>query len=177
MPESQQPIEGQKIMLDMILSEPNQRVVDIGAGDGRWGCLLKGKVLKLVAVEVWGKYVERHGLRQIYDEVIVKDARNFEAWDDFDVVVLGDVLEHMPHADALKLIETLKRKKLRAFLTVPITPCPQDGTVYGNPYETHLDQWTHGELEAQGWKLLHQGPNPNGLVTIGTYVLNRGGIE
>lgn len=177
MPKSQQPIEGQKIMLDGILSNPNHCVIDVGAGDGRWGRLLKGKVQRLIAIEAWGKYVERYHLRDIYDEVFVEDAKNFQAWDDFDVVILGDVLEHLHRSDALKLIETLKKTKVKVFLTVPITLCPQDGMVYDNPYETHQDQWTHGELEAVGWKQLHQGLNPKGLVSIGTYVLNSGGTE
>lgn len=177
MPESQQPMEGQKIMLEGILSNSNHRVVDVGAGDGRWGRLLKGKVRKLVAIEAWGKYVERYRLHDIYDEVFVEDVRNFKSWDDFDVVILGDVLEHMFRVDAIKLTQIFKQKELRAFLTVPITLCIQDGTVYGNPYETHLDQWTHKELETVGWKQLHQGLNPKGLVTIGTYVLNSGGTE
>ena len=171
MPESEQPIEGQKIMLEEILLKPNQRVVDIGAGDGKWGCLLKGKVQKLVGVEAWGKYVERYCLRDIYDEVIVGDVKNFKDWDDFDVVILGDVLEHLHRTDALKLIETLKKKKVKVFLTVPISICIQDGTVYGNPFETHLDQWTHEELEKLGWAKLHQGLNPNGRVMIGTYIM------
>jgi len=177
MPESQQPMEGQKIMLEEILSNPNHRVVDVGAGDGRWGRLLKGKVRRLVAIEAWGKCVERYRLRDIYDEVCIEDARNFKNWDDFDVVILGDVLEHMFRIDAIKLTQIFKQKKLRVFLTVPITLCIQNGTVYGNPYETHLDQWSHDELVALGWVRLHQGLNPNAKVTIGTYVLNGGGAE
>lgn len=171
MPESQQPMEGQKIMLEGILSNPNHRVVDVGAGDGRWGHLLKGKMQRLVAIEVWGNYVEHYHLRDIYDEVFIEDAKNFQAWGDFDVVILGDVLEHLHRVDALKLIATLKKTKVKVFLTVPITHCPQDGMVYDNPYETHLDQWTHEELERLGWEMIHQGLNPNGKVMIGTYIM------
>ena len=173
MPESQQPIEGQKIMINRIVNNAGllYSVIDVGAGDGKWGRLLKGLVRRIVAIEIWPKCVEKYKLNELYDEVMIRDARQFEEWDKFDVVILGDVLEHVPRADALELIEKLKRSGSRVYLTTPITPCPQNGTVYKNPHETHLDQWTHEELEALGWVRLHEGLNPNGKVMIGTYML------
>lgn len=184
MPESQQPLEGQNIMLHDIFAEPcHIFILDVGAGDGRWGKLLRKNkpeyvmIERLDAIEIWQPYIDRYRLEDLYDKVVCVDAVEFQGWDEYNVIILGDVLEHLHRADALKLIEMLKEKKVKIFLTVPITPCVQDGRVYGNPYETHRDQWTHEELEAQGWKQLHQGLNPNGKVTIGTYVLNREEIE
>jgi len=171
MPESQQPIEGRDLMIERILAGPCSHVLDVGAGSGKWGCLLKGKVRHLTALEVWVPVVEKYRLGDPYDEVVISDVRHFNQWDEYDVAILGDVLEHMNWASALTVIERIKAAGIRAFLTVPISLCEQDGTVYGNPYETHLDQWTHEELEATGWKLLHRGTNEAGTVEIGTYEL------
>lgn len=172
MPKSQQPSEGEKIMFEDIFSGPCNSILDVGAGDGKWGRLLKGIAKNLVALEIWKPCVEKLKSLDLYDAIVVGDVRFFNRWEDFDVIILGDVLEHIYRAESLSLIKTLKKEKARVYLTVPISPCPQDGTVYKNPYETHLDQWSHEELEALGWKLLHRGLNPNGRVMIGTYVLD-----
>ena len=175
MPQSQQPVEGQRAMVSAILEHPAQHIVDVGAGDGKWGKLLHNIVKRIIAIEVWEPYIEKHNLRNHYDDVICADIRGFDGWYGNDVAIFGDVLEHMGRRDALAVIEGVKTARLDAYLTVPITPCPQNGTVYENPFETHVDQWTHGELIALGWKLLHKGPNPNRKVLIGTYRMNCGG--
>lgn len=171
MPESQQPPEGRELMLAAILAGPHDSVVDIGAGNGKWGRLLKPHVMHLAGVEAWASAAESNGLAHVYDRLIVADARAVTSWGIFDAAILGDVLEHLPRADALGLVDRLKTAGVRIFLTVPITPCPQDGTVYGNPFETHLDQWTDDELVALGWQKIHAGANEAGTVTIGTYVM------
>lgn len=173
MPESQQPIEGQRIMRDRILSNPG-RVIDIGAGDGKWGKLLRGKVSSVTALEAWLDAVTQNHLDQFYDHVIVMRAQDFSTWENYDIAIFGDVLEHIPRGESVPIVNELRDLGLHLYLTVPITKCVQDGKVYGNPFETHRDQWSHEELEDLGWKRLHAGPNPNGLVTIGTYELKHG---
>lgn len=171
MPESQQPIEGQQIMFKLIAAQRQAKVLDVGAGDGRWGKLLRKKVAHIAGLEAWEPCIKKHKLHNIYDEVIHKDIRDFRRWHEFDIIIFGDVLEHLPRKDALDVVDILKTLPATTYLTIPISLCQQDGTVYGNPFETHLDQWTSEELIALGWKELHRGPNPNGLVTIGTYIL------
>ena len=172
MPESQQPQEGIAIMRSKILACRPKRVVDVGAGDGKWGQILHHLVDEIVAIEVWQPYVDKYNLRSIYDAVVCTDVRKWYGWKAGDVIIMGDVLEHMTRRDALALVRGC-RAFGTVFLTIPTTPCPQDGEVYGNPYETHVDQWTHEELIAEGWELLHQGPNPKRLAMIGTYVMRR----
>jgi predicted TPR repeat methyltransferase len=172
MPESQQPAEGQAIMLELILRNPRVSVLDVGAGDGKWGALLRGRVRHVTGLEVWEPYVSKYGLEHVYDRVVVHDARTFDRWLEFDVVIFGDVLEHMPRADAETIVRRLRFPLgPDAFLTIPVTECVQDGAAYGNPYETHIEQWTHEQLATLGWRQLHVGPNPNGRVQIGTYKL------
>lgn len=180
MPESQQPLEGQNIMLASILSGSRQKILDVGAGDGKWGGLIRSwkgpmhaNVEKLWAIEIWPGYVKKYRLKKIYDEVLVGDMLTFTGWSEFDVVILGDVLEHVKRKDGLRLIAELRRSTARVYLTIPISECVQNGAVYKNPHESHLDQWTDEELEEEGWERLHKGLNPNGRVMIGTYVLRR----
>jgi predicted TPR repeat methyltransferase len=173
MPESQQPIEGQNIMVGAILTKADRIVLDVGAGDGKWGGILKGKVKKIVALEVWLPLIEPLLQSGLYDEVIEGNVRGFLDWDRFNTVILGDVLEHFCRKKGMRLVETLKLISADVYLTIPISPCPQDGMVYGNPYETHHEQWKHEELTALGFKLLHRGMNEAGTVEIGTYIMER----
>lgn len=169
MPESQQPIEGRDLMLARIIGK-SQRLLDVGAGDGKWGNLLTGTVPFVIGLDVWKPCCE--AIKDMYDEVIECDIRAFEAWADIDTVILGDVLEHLPRKDGLALIHKLKSLALDVYLTIPITDCVQEGSAWHNPFETHLDQWSDEKLVECGWICMHKGLNPNGKVMIGTYYLD-----
>jgi len=175
MPKSQQPIEGENIILRRLIETGSPSLIlDVGAGDGKWGRLLSGKWRLVCGIEAWKDCIEKNVLDDVYWKVINEDMRNLPVifYKLFDAIILGDVLEHVERNDALLVIDRLKLSGVKTFLTVPISECKQDGSVYGNPFETHLDQWSHNELAELGWKLLHKGTNEAGTVTIGTYVLN-----
>lgn len=172
MPRSQQPIGGEKIILDKILTIPNRRILDVGAGDGKWGGLLFEKVLRVDAIEIWLPYIKKHNLKEKYDTIFPVDLRYFLHYDLYQVIILGDVLEHLTQRDAINFVQELREKiKGVIYLTIPISVCEQDGEKLGNPYETHLYHWTHGEVLSLDFVLLHRGFNDNGLVEIGTYEL------
>jgi cyclopropane fatty-acyl-phospholipid synthase-like methyltransferase len=173
MPKSQQPFEGEKIIIDRILTNPNTDVLDIGAGDGKWGKLLKNRVKSITALEVWEKYIRKYELSLYYNKVVCNDISKVDDsfLEEYDTMIFGDVLEHLRKSKADKIVERLRKTNKKVYLTIPITNCPQDGMVYGNPYETHLYQWDHTQLALAGWELLHKGFNENKTVEIGSYVL------
>lgn len=171
MPRSQQPAGGEKIIYNSIIAMgPNTKVLDVGAGDGKWS-ILTGKVNKCIGLEIWGPYIQRYNLYSKYDGVICIDIREFHDYKDYDVMIFGDILEHIPYTDAVKVVEEIKLSGVTMYLSIPISLCVQIGC-NGNPHEEHLYQWKHEELESFGFRQLHVGTNPNGLVKIGTYVLN-----
>lgn len=168
MPDSQQPEAGQERLIGALLHARAERVVDVGAGPGKWGRILRGLV-PIDAIEIWQPYVERYSLPERYDQVHVIDARLFGQWKAYDAAILGDVLEHMPKLDARLLVSRMLQEGLTLFLSIPTTDCPQAGEPFGNPYEEHVAQWSHEELVADGWRELHRGLVPSGLATVGTY--------
>ena len=119
-----------------------------------------GKVVHCVhrdhwtAVEAWEPYVDEFGLRDLYDEVIVTDARRLN-WPIFqvDLVIAGDVLEHMPRDDAKALLKRIRQGAANLIVSIPVLHLPQ-GAVNGNPYEQHVDHWAatamRAELERDG---------------------------
>jgi hypothetical protein len=155
--------EGQALMMSWIHQQNPQSMLDIGAGSGTYGRLMRTAHPSAyrIGVEVWAPYVHRFALTEVYDWMIVDDVR--ELWGKLpprvDIVILGDVLEHMPVEDAVRvwgLAKILARKAV--YLSIPIVPYPQ-GHVEGNPYEEHVvDDWTDERVldtfEGITWKWL-----------------------
>lgn len=125
------------------------RVLDIGAGSGTYADLIqrtggerpRHRRPHLTAMEIHEPYVARFKLLEKYDEVIVGDART-NPLPQAEVVILGDVLEHMTLPEAVRLWEKARRAATAAvILSLPIVEWPQ-GAVDGNPHEAHLHTWT-----------------------------------
>lgn len=124
-------------------------VVDVGPGAGKYGQLVRDVLPGTVttAVEIWEPYVSTYNLPSIYDSVVLADARDFQDYN-VDLVILGDVLEHMTRADALALWNRIRTTAKAAMISMPIVYFPQ-GHEHGNPYEEHVeDHWTHEEILA-----------------------------
>ncbi len=123
------------------------RVLDIGPGVGTYAKLLAGPaVSRLTGIEIWEPYVHTYRLRQYYDEIIVGDAREVDL-PECDVIILGDVAEHMSADDALALWKRSAEAARRAvYLSIPIIHYPQ-GSIEGNPHEHHVvDDWDHDSV-------------------------------
>jgi hypothetical protein len=137
--------EGRKLMGDWIKMQHPRSVLDIGAGSGTYGKLMRQIVpdAYLIGVEAWWPYTVRFKLNEIYDHVIYSDVRNI-VWPRADVVILGDVLEHMSEEDARDVWSAAMTAARKAvYLSIPIIHYPQ-GHEEGNPFEEHVvDDYTH----------------------------------
>lgn len=128
-------------------------VVDVGAGNGTYIHLLREKRKTLanaiwIAIEVWKPYIEEYNLKNRYDDVISQDVRdlNWKEFDKVDLVILGDVLEHITKDEAQQLVDRIFETAKYAVISIPIVHCPQ-GEEFGNPYEIHVkDDWSHSEV-------------------------------
>lgn len=124
-------------------------VLDIGPGVGTYAKLLRGPAVdRVTGIEVHAPYVETYRLREYYDEIVVADARR-ASFPDCDVVILGDVAEHMTEPEALAVWDKAAHAARRAvFLSIPVVPYPQ-GEIEGNHHETHVvDDWDHDKVMA-----------------------------
>lgn len=119
-------------------------VLDIGPGVGTYAKLLAGPAVShITGVEIWQPYVDTYRLHDYYDEIVIGDARKVDL-PAADVVIIGDVAEHMTEADALALWEKCSAAARRAvYLSIPIVHYPQH-EIEGNPHEIHVDEdWNH----------------------------------
>lgn len=124
-------------------------VLDVGPGVGTYAKLLAGpQVSHLTGLEIFEPYVDTYRLQQYYDEIIIGDARQVDL-PPADVVILGDVAEHMTEAEALDLWNRSAAAARRAvYLSIPIVHYPQ-GEIEGNEHEHHVvDDWNHDKVLA-----------------------------
>ena len=124
-------------------------MLDVGAGAGTYARLVaEHRPARLVAMEVFEPYVERYGLRELYDEVLVADARTADL-PAVDVVVMGDVAEHMTVPEAQDLWRrAVEAARVAVFLSIPIVHYPQ-GALEHNAHEVHVvDDWDHDKVMA-----------------------------
>lgn len=134
-------------------------ILDLGAGSGTYPRLFAQSALERArcewwGVEVWEPYVDRFGLRALYDTLLVADIRDHAgalaplSQRRFDLAIVGDVLEHIEVAEATALFRWLAGFCAQLLLSIPIKHYPQ-GEVDGNPYERHVvDDWTHAKVLA-----------------------------
>lgn len=131
----------------IIQLDPPVKVLDVGAGAGMWHDYLRsgGYEGHLDAIEVWRPYIDKYNLKRKYHVVYNHDVRD---WQDFyyDVVILGDVLEHMTKDEAVALVQRISTMAKHIVIAIPVVHYPQ-GALEGNPYEVHVkDDWTNQEV-------------------------------
>lgn len=135
--------EGKSEFVHFIDKYKPQSILDIGAGKGNYGTLIRiaHEPRILHAVEVWQPYIDEFNLSATYDKVFKEDVRDRDDFQ-YDLVILGDILEHMEKDQAMSVWEKVSKQAKYAILSIPIGYHPQ-GCVHDNPYEEHVvDSWT-----------------------------------
>ncbi len=144
--------EGKPWLVNKILAKSPETILDLGAGAGTYARLLRPSLPEahMTAVEIHAANVSDHKLWRLYDSVIIGDIRSCDL-PMADVVILGDVLEHMTRRDAHEVWNRARGRAWDAvFLSIPIIEWPQ-GAVDGNEHERHVETWTHNQaLELPG---------------------------
>lgn len=120
-----------------------ETVLDVGAGSGTYAKVLHGLVFDIDAVEVWRPYVKQFGLTDLYRDIVIGNVTDlaYAGWTPeqgvYDLVIFGDVLEHMTADDARTVWAWAKTVAKRGLISVPIVDWLQ-GHVHGNPFEKHV---------------------------------------
>jgi len=106
--------------------------LDVGACDGIWSDLLRHH-LEMYACEIWKPNVDR--IASKYEVVFWTDI-SLLFYPYYDLVIFGDVLEHMSVEKAQKVLEYAKDHCKDYIVAVPFMY--SQGELYGNPYEKHI---------------------------------------
>ncbi|MGW2223800.1 class I SAM-dependent methyltransferase [Streptomyces formicae] len=131
-------------------------VCDVGPGEGTYAQLFRPahKGVWWTAIEIHRPYIAKYKLkstktRVMYDEIHVEDVRDSEEHLlHRDLVIFGDVLEHVERGEAVDLLRRAEAAGAwNILVSVPIVESVQ-GEVDGNPHEAHVHQWTADEMDA-----------------------------
>lgn len=120
----------------------NSRILDVGACDGKWKRLLPEYAMD--AVEAWEPHCEN--IKSMYGQVFCKDVAKLN-YDPYDLIIFGDVIEHMTISDAQKVLKYAFGKCKDMIVAVPYL-YPQ-GEIGGNPWEVHKQPDLTAEIFAE----------------------------
>ena len=116
-------------------------ILDIGAGCGTYGILLKRFFENIDGVEIYEPYIKQFELDKIYNNVFCIDALNVNILI-YDYIIMGDIVEHLSINDAKTLLSRIHDADKKMMVAIPYM-MPQ-GAVGGNDYEIHhQDDLTH----------------------------------
>ena len=155
------------LILDIVRKMQPAAILDVGIGCGKYGMLfreyLDGHWTKrafhdkstwqtvLIGIEVFKKYITPVH-EYLYNEIIIDDAFNYilrnNPHNHFDLVFMGDILEHFPKEKGKVLIQLLrdfwvKRGGSILISTPNVKTCINDErlAIFGNSNEVHRCRW------------------------------------
>jgi 2-polyprenyl-3-methyl-5-hydroxy-6-metoxy-1,4-benzoquinol methylase len=137
------------------ISAPNFKILDIGAGFGKWGFLIRDTFdvmtfqrfnkkdwkMDITAIEPFPNCITPIQ-EQIYNRIIKKDF--FECIDElgqFDLVIFGDVIEHFEKEVGHKVLKKILEHTNNVIVSTPNGFMPQ-GAWAENQLEIHKSGWT-----------------------------------
>lgn len=128
-----------------------RRILDVGCGFGKYGVLLReylDPTPQVDGIEMWEPYVEPHRLKGIYTTLRVGDALHLKRadLDPYDMVMMGDVIEHMDKDAALAF---LSRVSGSVVIATPVAFF-QAGHEGLPPTESHVSHWDRKTFEDTG---------------------------
>lgn len=141
-------------------------ILDVGTCDGKWADLLHDAYIKanmVVAIDGIEAF-KPNAARCLdkYDNMFVGSAVDYQyPRGMYDIVIFGDVLEHMAVCEAQYCVEYAIERVRDIIVGVPFL-YPQ-GPIYGNPFERHIQDDLTLEVMAKRYpdlELLLQ-PTPN----------------
>jgi len=130
-------------------------VLDVGCGYGKWGYLCREYLdafygrwrredwaARIDGVEYFEPYIQEHQ-RALYSNIIIGDIRDVCAdLDEYDLIIAGDVIEHLFKDEAEAVVETLYAKARQMLIVnIPLGEGWDHPEQYGNPAELHRSEW------------------------------------
>jgi hypothetical protein len=89
------------------------------------------------AVEIWEPYIVQYELYRKYRKIFNQDIRNFEYTDHYNVIIFGDILEHMTVDEARSVLEYAETHCDEVIVAVPYN-APNNNDDHENPFQNHV---------------------------------------
>ena len=119
---------------------PEATILDVGVCDGKWKRLLK-EYNNMDGIDIFHPNAERSA--PLYRTMYSGDIYDLR-YDYYDLVIFGDVIEHMTVERAQAVLEYAKQHCSAFIVGVPWLY--EQGPCYGNPFEKHIQSDLTGEV-------------------------------
>ena len=118
---------------------PKSNILDMGAGAGKYSFILKDVYQSIEGVEIHQPNIVNFNLKSKYSKVYNCDLRNFNFEKTYDLIIMGDVLEHLTIEDSKKVLNKFKNQ-CDVLIIVPYMyeQGKEVHAVIENSYEEHL---------------------------------------
>ena len=150
------------ITLEQIKSMNISKFLDVGCGDGFYGKLVRylHPDVHMIGVEKELSYITKWKLGEIYNEIINKDIANVIGNLRGDLIVFGDVLEHLVKEDADKVIKTSVDNFSHIIINAPLGFQEQKHAI-----ESEIHKCGLSKIDFENYNILHYEEfNQNGLM-------------
>ena len=134
--------------------------LDIGAGAGKYGKMVSKyhPGAKKIGLEIDNKYIEEFKLDEIYSEI-----SNFPEIDliekhldtSYDLVIIGDCIEHMKKSDGIDLLNFLVYRSKYILIHYPNEYI--QGSVDNHIHEAHISIWHESDFQGFSYKFIKNG--------------------
>jgi len=144
-------------------TEEIKSVLDIGCGFGKWGFLARLYIqiwnhdldkkeyqnwkeeMRVDAIEIFEDYITDLQ-RLIYNKIWIGNALDeIHKVGFYNLIIAGDVLEHLTFSDGSKLLEQMRKRSDWTIITMPDYFCA-GGSIMGNSAEIHHYVWKDADF-------------------------------
>jgi hypothetical protein len=175
---------GMEIFTEIVVKSNAKSFLDIGIGNGKWGFLFReyadvwaGRFSKIQweatidGVEIYKPYIQEYQ-KAIYTKIYINDVNEIiNKLGNYDIIMAGDVIEHLKKHDAITLINKLKEKtKISLTASIPLGDEWLRKKFSDNEYEAHISSWSVADLRELGFHYYTINMAPDEKRQIGFFV-------
>ena len=148
------------VVIHLIKQLQPASILDVGVGFGKWGHLFREYTdilasesdparyrrenwqVRIDGIEGFPDYItDMH--RYLYNDIIIGDVRECVTnLDTYDVVFLGDIIEHLPKQEGMQLLRSLLEKTQKAVIVSTPKYDTAQGALCHNELERHRSLWS-----------------------------------
>jgi hypothetical protein len=180
-----------------LLEKQPKTILDVGIGFGKLGFLAreyletwkdrvhpKSWEVKIHGIEAWEPYTTLPWIKTVYNDVYPGEVQRwcadyevagaYQGVDGYDLIVAGDVIEHLPKDEAVRALKTLlKACKGSVVVNLPLGAAWLNNQIVdGNAYEKHRSAWEAGDLQQLvGAEVVSQHVWGSSIKPVGYFVL------